>query len=215
MPEWTLVEIAVVLMVFWRLSISLHLPSGCSFMPLLQRVIFGLRWHWTFVKRRLAGFRFRVRCFARGAYVESGALVIGSRRIEVMPGVVIQRRLFLFTRDQGRVFIGSNSRIGADATIGAARQVHIGNRVLIAARCMIADYSHEFSRPEMPIMDQGPTASEPIRIGDGTWIGINVCILPGVILGSNCVVGANSVVTKSFGQGSVIGGIPARLLKTL
>jgi acetyltransferase-like isoleucine patch superfamily enzyme len=184
-------------------------------MTLIQRLLFGLRWQRTFVRRRVAGWFFRVRCLLGGAYVAGGAQIAGRGRITVEPGVVIHSRAFLFTRDSGAIFIGSNSRIGSDATIGAAGHVHIGEGVLIAARCMIADYSHEFSSAQRPVMDQGSSSSQPVRIGDGSWIGINACILPGVNLGNNCVVGANCVVTRSFADGSVVGGVPAKLLKSL
>jgi acetyltransferase-like isoleucine patch superfamily enzyme len=55
--------------------------------------------------------------------------------------------------------------------------------------------------------------TDPIRIGKHCWIGANAVILPAVSLGDRCVVGAGAVVTKSFPAGSVIGGVPARLLK--
>lgn len=52
-----------------------------------------------------------------------------------------------------------------------------------------------------------------IKIGDRVWIGDKVTILPGVRLGSGCVVAANSVVTKSFPENCIIGGVPAKLIK--
>ena len=61
-------------------------------------------------------------------------------------------------------------------------------------------------------MHGGPP-SEPVKIGDDCWMGANAIILPGVELGKGCVVGAGSVVTKSFSEYSVVGGVPARLLK--
>jgi len=63
------------------------------------------------------------------------------------------------------------------------------------------------------IQQNGGPQSLPIRIGNDCWIGINSVILPGVVLGDGCVVGANSVVTKSFPEFSIVGGVPARPLK--
>ncbi|HEU5304073.1 MAG TPA: acyltransferase, partial [Gemmatimonadales bacterium] len=86
--------------------------------------------------------------------------------------------------------------------------------VLTAARCYISDHNHAFSDLEKPIIEQGMTPPQPVTIGDGSWLGINVCILAGVSLGRNCVVAANSVVTSSFPDYSVVGGAPARLLRS-
>ena len=55
----------------------------------------------------------------------------------------------------------------------------------------------------------------PVIIGNNVWIGSGVIILPNVTIGDNCILGANSVVTKSFEKNSVIAGNPARLIKTL
>ena len=57
-------------------------------------------------------------------------------------------------------------------------------------------------------------AAPPIRIGRRCWIGSNAAILPGVQLGDDVIVGAGAVVTKSFPNGSVIGGVPAKLIST-
>jgi len=58
-----------------------------------------------------------------------------------------------------------------------------------------------------------PLQHDMVKIGSGCWIGQNVTILPGVELGDNVIVGANSLVNKSFGSNVIIGGIPARVIK--
>ena len=98
--------------------------------------------------------------------------------------------------------------------LSVAQQVTLGRSVLTAARCYISDHNHAFSDPRRPVLDQGMTPPQPVVIGDGSWLGINVCILAGVTLGRNCVVAANSVVTSSFPDYSVVGGATARLLRS-
>ncbi|MDD4590754.1 MAG: DapH/DapD/GlmU-related protein [Parabacteroides sp.] len=56
---------------------------------------------------------------------------------------------------------------------------------------------------------------KPVIIGKNCWIGMNSVILPGVVLGDNTIVGAGSVVTKSFMGGGIIVGSPAKLLHTI
>lgn len=57
--------------------------------------------------------------------------------------------------------------------------------------------------------------ASPVTIGDDVWLGANVVILPGVTIGSNVVVAAGAVVTKDVPSNCVVGGVPARILKTL
>ena len=55
----------------------------------------------------------------------------------------------------------------------------------------------------------------PVKIENNVWIGEGACILPNVTIGANSIVGANSVVTKSFPTNSIIGGVPAKLIKEI
>jgi len=57
--------------------------------------------------------------------------------------------------------------------------------------------------------------TKPIKIGNNVWFGANVVILPEVEIGNNCIVGAGSIVTKSFPDNSVIGGNPAKIIRTV
>jgi acetyltransferase-like isoleucine patch superfamily enzyme len=77
----------------------------------------------------------------------------------------------------------------------------------IEGRSWIRDLDNEYIR------HNGKLKDVPIIIGDECWIGLNVVIMPGTNLGRGCVVGANSVVKGSFPDYSVIGGVPAKILK--
>jgi serine acetyltransferase len=166
------------------------------------------------VSRRLCGFLFRVRSAFIGAYVDSGFSIEGMGNVILESGVIVHRHCEFTTRPGARLTIGAGTRIGADGVISVAQDVRLEPNVLIAARCYISDHGHEFEDASRPAMHQGMTVAAPVRIGEGSWLGINVCILPGVTLGRNCVVGANSVVTRSVPDGGVVAGAPARLLRT-
>ena len=108
--------------------------------------------------------------------------------------------------------IGQGTYIGRFAHINAWRDVQIGRNVLMADRVFISDADHNFTDLEIPIIKQGDRFKGSVCLGDGCWLGIGAVILPGVTIGRNAVVAANSVVTKSVPDHAVVGGIPARLL---
>jgi len=111
------------------------------------------------------------------------------------------------------IIIEDGVNIGRRVVISGVKRIHIHKNCLFAPQVYIADHFHKYTDINSPIKDQGITKVEEVEIGEGTWIGINACILPGCKIGKQCVIGANSVVTKSFPDYSVIGGNPARVIK--
>jgi acetyltransferase-like isoleucine patch superfamily enzyme len=112
-----------------------------------------------------------------------------------------------------KLVIKSHAGIGMGATISAAREVVLGEYVMLARNVYISDHRHAFENVEVPISRQGISSIKPVSIGDGTWLGQNVCILPGVHIGRQCVIGANSVVTRDVPEFSVAAGSPASVIK--
>lgn len=108
------------------------------------------------------------------------------------------------------VKIGYNCQINENVFIQGA---YIGNNVLIAPNVSILSVSHNYASTEIPIINQGETDSNPPTIEDDVWLGRNVIIMPGITIGTGSIIGAGAVVTKNVAPYSVMGGIPAKLIK--
>ena len=85
--------------------------------------------------------------------------------------------------------------IGQECTISAYQRVRIGEQCVIADRAMFIDFDHGVVEVERPIRSQG-IYKRDVEVGSNVWIGYGACILRGVSVGDNAIVGTNSVVTK-------------------
>ena len=112
----------------------------------------------------------------------------------------------------GSLQIGEGSQLGANNYITCQGGVEIGAHVLSASNLSMISSEHQYQDVDLPILDQG-SKHAPIKIGDDSWIGINVTILSGTTIGKHCVIGANSLVRGDFPDYSVIVGNPARVVK--
>ena len=110
-----------------------------------------------------------------------------------------------------KVHLGDRSGIGINADICGT--TFIGNDVMMGPNCTIYTQNHRFDDLTVPMNRQGFEEERPVYIGDDVWLGGNVTILPGVKIGSHCVIGANSVVTKDIPQWAVAVGNPATVKK--
>jgi acetyltransferase-like isoleucine patch superfamily enzyme len=114
--------------------------------------------------------------------------------------------------------IGENSSISHNTTIFATFGVQIGKNCLISSNCGISSYNHianSANRYADMVLGNDKKFSSPVTIGDNVWIGTNVCILPGVKIGNNSIIGAGSVVTKNVPSNEIWVGNPAHLIKSL
>ena len=114
--------------------------------------------------------------------------------------------------EQAFLYVGNNSHIGSFSSIGAAGGVTIGNDCIFGEGLYIHSENHISQSRDVPIRLQGLT-HKGVVIGDDCWFGSRVTILDGVTIGQGSVIGASSVVTRSFPPYSIIVGNPARLMK--
>lgn len=118
-----------------------------------------------------------------------------------------------FVCDYGsNIYVGENFYANFNTTMLDVCEIRIGDNAMFGPNCQLLTPLHPLDAQERI---SGLEYGAPITIGDNVWLGGGVTILPGVTLGDNVVVGAGAVVTKSFGDNIVLGGNPARIIKTL
>jgi acetyltransferase-like isoleucine patch superfamily enzyme len=166
-----------------------------------------------FLRRRFltaAGWRWRT----------DGLLFFGrGLELEIAPKGQVDFGRFVWLGDgtklrchEGRVEIGAKTVMGQECTISAYQHVRIGQQCVIADRAMFIDFDHGVVEVERPIRQQGIYKRDVI-VGSNVWIGYGACILRGVSVGDNSIVGTNSVVTKDVPANAIVAGIPARIIR--
>lgn len=113
---------------------------------------------------------------------------------------------------EGEVVIGAKTVLGQDCTISAYQHVSIGRECIVADRVMLIDFDHGVVEVERPIRLQG-IYKRDVRVGHNVWIGYGACILRGVTVGDNAIIGTSAVVTKDVPDNAVAGGVPARVIR--
>ena len=112
----------------------------------------------------------------------------------------------------GDVLIGDHTRIGLHNTI--IGPVTIGSHVNLAQGVVVTALNHNFSDASTAIDQQG-VDTRPVVIADDVWVGANAVILPGVTIGRHSVVAAGAVVTHDVPEHTVVGGVPAKVIRRI
>ena len=152
--------------------------------------------------------------------------MLGMKYVYVGTGTVIEKDVCLTAYDSyfgGMVFspkirIGNNCHIGVNVHITAIDEIEIGDNLLTGSNVLITDNAHGLFESDMmgiPPVERPLVSKGKVKIGTNVWIGNNVCVLPGVTIGDGVVIGANSVVTHDVPSFSMVGGIPAHVIKRI
>lgn len=111
----------------------------------------------------------------------------------------------------GEVVIGEDCAINSGTVLYTGNGIRIGDAVLIAANCTLAPTNHAFADRSRRIRDQGFLPSKGgIVIEDDVWLGANVVVLDGAVIGKGCIVAAGSVVRGVLEPYSIYAGVPAQ-----
>ena len=121
---------------------------------------------------------------------------------------------FVVIKNMGRLTLGSNVSIHDTCYLDALGQIRIGSNVSIAHQTSIVSFDHTWDDQTTPIK-YNPLVELPIVIEDDVWIGCGVRLLAGAHLGTRSIAAAGCVVNSAFGPGEMVGGVPARIIRSI
>lgn len=151
------------------------------------------------------------------SFIHNSLSIQGSENISLGSNVQVAYKSWLAAvphtgEKKCELIIGEGCRIGNFNHIYATKSIVIGKNVLTADKVYISDNLHKYEDVDLPILHQSIKQINEVKIGDGSWLGENVCVI-GACIGKNCVVGANSVVTKDIPDYCIAVGAPAKIIK--
>ncbi len=145
--------------------------------------------------------------------IYEGVTILGFENIELGNNVRFSKNSYIFANDNGYLKIGDNSSVSPNSQIGASHgKIIIGNNCLIASFCVLRASNHNFDKTDIPILEQGHKYGE-IILEDDVWIASNSVVTANTRIGKSSIVGAGSVVTKDVEPFSIVGGVPAKLIR--
>jgi acetyltransferase-like isoleucine patch superfamily enzyme len=163
-----------------------------------------------------------LRLKVRHADVVTEGFVFLGRDVEVLARrgygrVVLGRWVHLGDRcslraHEGTLRIGDKTVLGREDTLNCYLDVSIGPRCILADWVYVGDFDHRYDDLHVPIKDQGIVKS-PVRIGADVWVGVKASVLRGAQVGDGCVLAAHTVVKGEVPAGSVVAGVPGRVVR--
>jgi len=157
----------------------------------------------------------------RGLSIQEGAEIVGlskrgvrfGNRCTVARFATIRPTNILFREPGEGLEMGDGSSIGAYAYIGCSGFIRIGSNVMVGQHSRVMAENHVFADTTRPIREQG-VVRETITIEDDCWVGAGATITAGVTIGRGSIIAAGAVVTKDVAPFSIVGGVPAKLIRS-
>lgn len=163
-------------------------------------------------RRLTLGHWVKIEDYAEVHCLSSGGVQLGDR-VTIGRGASIRPSSYYGGELGSGLSVGAGSSIGAYSWIGASGQVDIGSNVLLGPRVVVIPENHRFSSVTETIRSQGVERAA-VTIEDDCWLGANAVVLSGVRIGRGSIVASGAVVTRDVEPFSIVGGVPARLIRT-
>lgn len=158
--------------------------------------------------------------FGKGSFIKKPDQIFNPQKISIGNYVRIEKSSILYSVKRyankvydGEITISDGVYANRCLNITCAKKIYIGEKVVFGPNVFLSDFDHEYRDINIDMISSPLAVKGEIHVGDACWIGANVFITGNVILGKHCIVAANSVVTKSFPDYSIIAGVPAELIK--
>ncbi len=192
---------------------------GIALRGLLYRLVMPIK-GWAAIERNVR-LRFANNIhLSHGVYLDENTYLHATPGgIHIGPGTIVMHGAVLHVYNfrgmpQSGIRIGRDSLIGEYCVIRGQGGVTIGDRVYTSPFTQLIAVNHVFDDPNRPFVEQGITA-EGIVVEDDVWLGAGAIITDGVRIGRGAVVAAGAVVTKDVPPYTVVGGVPARVIKEI
>lgn len=228
--EWSLLSLLLILSLKEKKVISVLR----ALFPELGTLIISFKWNFVirlFLRRKIkmsGWIKFHQNPYFKIKSIKSPSIIIGK-------GTVFNGKIDLRTRDSSRIFLGEDVNLDGPIRLVAAGDnsfirlgkscrltpftiingggnVNIGSGTIIGSHFTLNANTHDF-KTQFPILTSG-FIHHDISIGEDVWIGNNVSILPGAVVGNHCVIGAQSLVNSKLPDWSISAGSPARVINT-
>ncbi len=165
------------------------------------------------IRLRAVAYRLLFKKCGRNLRVDSGVTILGFENISLGDNISIMKNSYIYAHDGGELTIGDNFTLNSNSQLGASfGKIIIGSDCAIAPNCILRASNHRFDNPDIPFRKQGHTYGE-IILEDDIWIASNCVITPDTVIGRSSIIGAGSVVTKDIEPYSIVGGVPAKLIR--
>jgi acetyltransferase-like isoleucine patch superfamily enzyme len=176
-------------------------------------------------KNELSILKSKFKDFGVGSYINEDSLIKNPHYISIGNNFYAHKRFRMEAWDSyleenftPKILIGNNVCFNTDIHIGCINKVVIGDNCLFGSRIYITDHDHgttSISDLSLPPIQRKLYSKGPVIIENNVYVGEGVAILSGVTIGENSIIATNAVVTKSVPKNSLVGGVPARVIKSL